>query len=90
MIPGNAKSLWNAVKIAKDLNVDPRSSKMNQNNILLPNDDQPDQFASYCNDKIITIMNTTIDDGVYNCRKNLMTRLLKKLKRSEMMKPKQE
>ena len=83
MIPGNAKSLWNAVKIAKDLNVDPRSSKMNQNNILLPNDDQPDQFASYCNDKIITIMNTTtIDDGVYNGRKNLRTRLLKKLKRS--------
>ena len=52
MIPGNAKSLWNAVKIAKDLNVDPRSSKMNQNNILLPNDDQPDQFACYYNDKL--------------------------------------
>ena len=34
-------------------------SKIFQNNIFLPNDDKPDQFANYFNDKIITIMNTT-------------------------------
>ena len=30
MIPGNAKSVWNAVKIAKDLNVDMKPSKMSR------------------------------------------------------------
>ena len=37
MHPGNAKSLWNAVKIAKDVNVEQIPTEMYQSSRLLQN-----------------------------------------------------
>ena len=67
MIPGNSKSLWDAVKIAKDLNIEPIPTNMYGEGELLTHADMPDHFASFFNKKVIDIMNTTvIDNEIYN------------------------
>ena len=49
MIPGNSKSLWDAVKIAKDLNIEPIPTNMYGEGELLTHADMPDHFASFFN-----------------------------------------
>ena len=47
IIPGNTKSLWKAVKVAKDINVEDIPSKMFKDDIKIENDQISDCFAEY-------------------------------------------
>ena len=74
IIPNNNKSLWQSVKIAKNVNIDTLSKQFKQNDIPIEKENVPDAFAKYFVEKINTIVNdTSIDDGVYNgnCKLNV-------------------
>ena len=70
--PGNSKTLWEAVKIAKDLNTDELPDKMNQNGTPIDNDELAEQFAAMFEKKITDIVSETeINDNVYNGTRKL-------------------
>ena len=72
MIPGNSKSLWDAVKIAKDLNIEPIPTNIYGEGELLTHADMPDHFASFFNKKVIDIMSAmVIDNEIYNGEKKV-------------------
>ena len=67
IIPGNSKSLWNAVKIAKNTNVSSIPISMYLNGQLISEQEIPDAFASFFYEKIKNIVTLTeIDQTVYN------------------------
>ena len=72
IIPGNPKSIWNAVKVAKNTNVANIPSTMYLDGIQIQNNELPDAFASFFEDKINKILNeTVIDPEVYNGKTKL-------------------
>ena len=68
IIPGNSKSLWSAVKTAKDVNISNIPKELYLSKQKVKNDDIPDAFASHFVNKINTIVNeSNVDkDHVYN------------------------
>ena len=67
MIPGNTKSLWDAVKIAKDKNIEKMPNQMFMEGRPIKNEELPDTFANQFEDKINKIVDQTkIDQNVYN------------------------
>ena len=67
IIPGNNKSLWDSVKIAKDLNAQTIPKNMTLNDIEIDENDRPDAFASFFKNKITNIVNESrININVYN------------------------
>ena len=65
--PGNSQSLWKAVKIAKDVNLDSLPKSMYESNIEIPRDMLPDRFASYFHNKIATLLEgVNIDENIHN------------------------
>ena len=67
IIPGNSKSLWDAVKKAKDLNIDNLPETLFLNKIKQNPKDNASTFANFFSNKVKTIVNQTqIDPGVYN------------------------
>ena len=72
IIPGNSKSLWDAVKIAKDINIPKLPEKMTHNDIIIPNKELPNAFAEFFISKVQTIVDEqTISDTVYNGKKKI-------------------
>ena len=55
IIPGNSKSLWNAVKKAKDLNVSSLPDKLTLNSLPVAPHDLPDTFAEFFSNKVTNI-----------------------------------
>ena len=49
--PGNSKSLWDAVRLAKNVNIQQLPQKMFKDNINIKNEDLPDEFANFLNPK---------------------------------------
>ena len=47
IIPGNSGSLWNAVKVLKDVNKKFMTGNMDENNHEILNDDLPDRIAHF-------------------------------------------
>ena len=80
--PGNNKTLWDAVKTAKDINTDELPDQMNINGKQIPNQDLADEFAQMFENKINNLVSEiSIDQNVYNGSrkineqdKNFMTR----------------
>ena len=67
IIPGNTKTLWDAVNIAKDLNTPKLPDKMYHNNTLIVNDELPDTFAESFVTKVKAIIDQqTISETLYN------------------------
>ena len=67
IIPGNSKSLWDAVKISKDINAPKLPETMYLNNLPISNKDLPDSFAESFISKVNSIVDQqTISDNVYN------------------------
>ena len=65
--PGNSKTLWEAVKIANDQNIEYIPDQMKQNGSIIPNENLAEEFACMFEKKIKDIVSTTtIDDAVYN------------------------
>ena len=74
IIPNNNKTLWQAVKIAKNINISPLPKQLNHNNVPIKDDKIPDAFANYFMEKITTILNETcIDNSVYNGKRKIST-----------------
>jgi hypothetical protein len=72
IIPGNSKSLWNAVKKAKDLNITSLPESLSLNSVNIPKRDQPDAFAEFFKQKVkVIIDNCKVDSNVYNGTKKL-------------------
>ena len=65
--PGDTKSLWKAVKIAKDQNVNELPNQMFHQNVKIDNKCLPETFAAFFENKVETIISQTeINDEVYN------------------------
>ena len=69
----NSISLWDAVSIAKDVNVQQMPNKMYRNNVLIDTENLPDQIASFLKDKVQNIViYLKIDNAVYNGTQNFL------------------
>ena len=67
IILGNSKSLWKAVNIAKDVNMESLPPKMFLNNILVEQSNLPDTFADFFKKKVNKIVESVnVDETVYN------------------------
>ena len=72
IVPGNSKSLWSAVKIAKDVNSPTFPNKMFHNNTEITRADLPDAFAIHFRDKVALIVSENkVDDNVYNGKQKI-------------------
>ena len=72
--PGNSKSLWHAVNIAKDANIPLLPTAMTLNNQEINPKDLPDTFAHFFQNKVSSIVNAqSIDQNVYNGITKLVT-----------------
>lgn len=70
VIPGNQGSLWKAVRVANDLNVDQLPNTMYLNNLETDDSCLADSFAKYFDNKIKDILEEVdIDENVYNGKK---------------------
>ena len=75
IIPGNSKSLWDAVKIAKDAGFDPLPNEMKFNNVTVTGVNICEQFASFFENKVKTITDEAIiDDEIYNGTSRMVAR----------------
>ena len=84
--PGNSKSLWDAVKTAKDLNTPRLPNVMFLNNIEVNPDDLPDTFASHFKEKIQRIVNDqVIDAHVFNGTQKVNTNNVNFMSESEIL-----
>ncbi len=70
IIPGNNKSLWDAIKIAKDIEPTPLPTTVTKEGINYFGKDVPEAFADFFQSKIVNLEEnlTTLDDA-YNGRK---------------------
>ena len=72
ILPGNSKSLWNAVKIAKDIHVSPIPQIMFKDGQKIDTDELPDAFLNYFKSKVDQItQESNIDPNVYNGRQKI-------------------
>ena len=70
--PGNSKSLWDAVKLAKDINIPKLPNNMTLNDNKIDRNDLPDAFADFFKLKTQTIINNqAINDNVFNGTKKV-------------------
>ena len=67
ILPGNSKSLWDAVKIANDKNVSGLPDTLFKDGVELPNNIIPTAFGDLFYNKVKNITNETlINPNVYN------------------------
>jgi hypothetical protein len=67
IVPGNSKTLWNAVKKAKNINITQLPDKLTLNSIEIPDNNQAETFAEFFSKKVKNIVNECkIDASVYN------------------------
>ena len=72
LIPGNSKSLWNAVNLAKDLNPSSIPSNMNLGGLEIKENDLSDAFVEFFDIKVKNIaISCKVDDNVYNGRRKI-------------------
>ena len=65
--PGNSKSLWNSVKIAKDINVEPIPKKLFLRGSPVDNSNRCDRIAEFFYEKVKGIERTTQIDPTMVC-----------------------
>ena len=65
--PGNSKSLWDAVKLAKNINIQQMPQKMFKNNVPIDDENLPDEFAEFFKSKVQNIVTEqTINNNLFN------------------------
>jgi exonuclease III len=70
IIPGNNKSLWDAVKIARDIEPTPLPAMLTRDGINYDRKSAPEAFSKYFKTKISTLEEgTTIDEEMWNGEK---------------------
>ena len=69
--PGDSRSLWKAVNIAKDKNSSEIPTKMSDGVVEIDEEMIPESFAEHFSDKISGLLSTiTIDPNVYIGKQN--------------------
>ena len=72
--PGNSKSLWRAVGIAKNMNTDELPETMYYNGVEIDNKELQEAFAEHFEEKISTLINNAvISQNVYNGSEKIRT-----------------
>ena len=72
--PGNSKSLWRAVGIAKNMNTDELPETMYHNGVEIDNNELQEAFAEHFDEKISTLINNAvISQNVYNGSEKIRT-----------------
>ena len=72
LVPGNSKSLWNAVNLAKDINPNVIPQDMSDNGTGISPIDLSDAFAEFFDKKVKSIVDTCrVDENVYNGTKKV-------------------
>ena len=67
ILPGNSKSLWAAVRIAKDQNIESFPNTLYNNGIKLTDINVPDAVASFFDNKVERLaLSAQIDPNIYN------------------------
>jgi hypothetical protein len=67
ILPGNTKSLWDAVKIANNKSSNVLPKVLLKDNCEIPSNDVPDEFAKFFDTKVKNIvLSVNIKEGVYN------------------------
>ena len=67
LVPGNSKSLWNAVNHARDININDIPQAMKLEGKLINNLDLSNSFAEYFDNKVKKIVESCrVDEEVYN------------------------
>ena len=67
ILPGNTKSLWNAVKIAKDQNAEKLPNKLYKGGEEIEGKNACNEFAKFFDDKVKNIVETAmVDENIYN------------------------
>ena len=70
IMPGNSKTLWDAVKKAKDCNIDTIPDSLTLNNVPIAQANHAQAFANFFSNKVNSIVTqSVIDDNVYNGKK---------------------
>ena len=70
--PGNSKSLWDAVKTAKDIGTSTLPCSMTFGDVKIEEHERSDYFASFFDEKVKTITDRVkIDDLVYNASRKI-------------------
>ena len=72
ILPGNSKTLWTAVKIAKDINTHSIPPNMTLHGTEIITKNLPDAFAKFFNDKTVS-NNTSVEDSVYNGKRKVLS-----------------
>ena len=86
LIPGNSKTLWDSVKIAKNVNINNLPELMTLNDLPIPKIDLQDTIANHFKSKIDNIVNeSTINANVYNGKKKLNVNNLDFMDESNIM-----
>ena len=66
IVPSNSKSLWDAVRITKDMNISNLPDIFSLNNIEITKTEAPEAFAKFFHNKVDSIVNETlIDDNIH-------------------------
>ena len=74
ILPGDSRSLWSAVKIAKDIGTNDIPRNMTCNGVSIAEDKISDSFAQFFEEKVSKITNTAVTDpGVYNGHSKMTT-----------------
>ena len=72
IIPGNSKSLWNAIKRAKDINPNQLPREMRMDGNIVKSEDLSDCFANFFDNKVKRIVETCkVDNNVYNGKRKV-------------------
>ena len=72
IIPGNSKSLWNAVKMSKDNAINSLPDFMTLGGVQVSEHELPSSFAKFFANKVNVITNgVAVDPAVYNGKKKL-------------------
>ena len=67
ILPNNSKTLWHAVKVAKNVSESKITSNMSINNIPVSSDEISDRFAEFFERKVLDIVSSTkVNQNVHN------------------------
>ena len=87
IIPGNSKSLWDAVNSVKDINTPKLPEQMYHNNIPVAKNTLPDVFAESFINKVNEIVDQqSISDTVYNGTRKILSTALDFMTELEVLK----
>ena len=87
IVPGNSKSLWNAVKIAKDINISPIPTNMQYDGNTIKIEELPDAFAKHFKDKVDNIISkNNINGNVYNGSNKIQSNNINFMEQSNVVK----